>query len=329
MATVTGTTITYGVGTAGGNREDLEDVIWELDPLEFYCQTNFDKVDGNATFHEWELDSTVAPATNAQLEGNDGSFTSIVSPTRVGNYMQILKKEFLVSGTQEVVAKAGRKSEVQRQVKKQMKELKNDFEYALVINQQSSVGGATTARQLGSIESWIASTDNSGNGVRATTSASASTAAFASNVTGVVTDGTTTGAVAEATLKEALRLSWAAGGQDPIILAGSTQKTAISAFSGIATKTTYIPNDQERATILGSADMYVSEYGYHKVILHRHVRASVILCLDPDYWAIAFLRKPFMEDLAKTGDGFKKALRMEATLVSRNHKASSKVAACA
>lgn len=329
MAAVTGTTQTYGVAAAGGNREDLEDVIWELDPLEYYCQTNFEKVDGNATFHEWEMDNTVAAGTNINVEGNDGSFTSIVSPTRVGNYMQILKKEFLVSGTQEVVAKAGRKSEVQRQVKKQMKELKNDFEYALVRNQQSSAGGSTTARQLGSIENWIVSTDNTGNGVRATTTSSASTGAFSGNATGAVTDGTTTGAVAEATLKEALRLSWVSGGQDPIILAGSTQKTAISAFSGISTKTTYIPNDQERATILASADMYVSEYGYHKVILHRHVRASVILCLDPDYWALAFLRKPFIEDLAKTGDGFKKALRMEATLVSRNQLASAKVAACA
>lgn len=328
MAALTGTTQTYGVAAAGGNREDLEDVIWELDPLEFYCQTNFDRVDANATFHEWETDITVAPATNAQLEGNDGAFTSIVSPTRVGNYCQILKKEFLVSGTQEVVAKAGRKSELQRQVKKQMKELKNDFEFALVRNQLSSVGGATTARQLGSIESWIASTDNGGNGVRATTTASASTGAFSGNATGVITDGTTTGPLVETSIKEALRLTWVSGGQDPIILVGSTQKIAISAFSGIATKTTYIPNDQERATILASADMYVSEYGYHKVILHRHVRASIVLALDPDYWAIAFLRAPFMEDLAKTGDGFKKALRLEATLVCRNHLASAKVAAC-
>jgi len=326
---LTGTTLTYGVGSAGGNREDLEDVIWELDPLESYCLTNFDRVDANATFHEWEMDTTVAPASNIQVEGNDGAFTSIVSPTRAGNYTQIFKKEFLVSGTQEVVAKAGRKSEVMRQVKKQMKELKNDIEYAIVRNQASSAGGASTGRSLGSIESWIASTDNGGNGVRATTTASASTAAFAANVVAAPTDGTTTGALAEATFKEALRLTWAQGGKDPVVLVGSTQKVAISAFSGISTKYTQIPNNTDRATILASADMYVSEYGYHKLILHRHVRASIVLCLDPEYWAVAFLRKPFMEELAKTGDGFKRAIRAEGTLVSRNHLASSKVAACA
>jgi hypothetical protein len=329
MAILTGSTISYGVGSAGGNREDLEDVIWELDPLEFYCQTNFDKTDAQATFHEWELDASVAPASNIQIEGNDGSFTSIVSPTRAGNYLQILKKEFLVSGTQEVVAKAGRKSEVARQVKKQMKEMKNDLELAIVGNQQSSVGGSATGRAMGGMESWIPTTDNSGNGLRATTSASASTAAFGSNVTGAVTDGTTTGALTEAKFKEAMQLGWSAGGSDHIVLVGPTQKTAISAFSGIATKYTNIPNNTSRAVIQASADMYVSEYGYHKVILHRHVRSSVVLCLDPEYWALAFLRKPFMEELAKTGDGFKRAIRTEATLVSRNHKASAKVVACA
>ena len=55
----------------------------------------------------------------------------------------------------------------------------------------------------------------------------------------------------------------------------------------------------------------------------------MILAVDPDYWAVAFLRQPFMEELAKTGDGEKRQLLAEFTLVSRNHKASSKVAACA
>jgi hypothetical protein len=329
MAIVTGSTVTYGVGSAGGNREDLSDVIWELDPLEFYCQTNFDKEDAQATFHEWEMDNSVAATSNINIEGNTNAFTSIVSPTRVGNYLQILSKSFLVSGTQEAVAKAGRKSDVTRQLKKQMKELKNDFEFALVGNQNSSVGGSATGRAMGGMESWIASTDNSGNGLRATTSASASTAAFAANVTGVVTDGSTTGAITEAKFKEAFQLGWTAGGKDHIVLAGATQKTAISAFSGISTKYTQIPNNTDRATILSSADMYVSEYGYHKIILHRHVRSSVVLCIDPDYWAVAFLRKPFMEIPAKTSDGEPRVLRMEACLVSRNHKASAKVAACA
>lgn len=329
MAIVTGSTITYGVGSGGGNREDLEDVIWELDPLETYCLSNFDRVDASATYHEWELDTLVAPAANRMIEGDAESYTSITSPTRAGNYMQISSKQFLVSGTQEVVGKAGRKSEVVRQLKKQMKELKNDMEYALVRNQSSSAGGASTARSLGSIESWIASTDNGGNGVRATTTASASTAAFGSGVVTAPTDGTTTGALTEAKFKEALQLAWEDGGSNNMVLCGATQKAVISGFSGIATKTTQIPNNKVRAVIQASADFYVSEFGVHQLMLHRHVRSSVVLCLDPEYWSVAFLRQPFSEEMAKTSDGHKRAMRAEFTLVSRNANASSKIAACA
>jgi hypothetical protein len=328
MAIISNTVTSIGTGSAGGNREDLEDIIWELDPLETHVLSTCDRVDAKATYHEWELDAMVAPGSNIDIEGNDGSFSAVTQPTRAGNYCQISSKLFLVSGTQEKVAKAGRKSDVARQLKKQMMELKNDMEYALVRNQASSAGGSATGRSLGSMESWIASTDNSGNGLRATTTASASTAAFGSSVVTAPTDGSTTGPVTEAKFKEAFQLGWQAGGSDHTVLVSATQKTNISAFTGLTTKYADVKNNG-KVTINASADVYVSEYGTHSIVLHRHVRSSVILVLDLDYWAVAFLRAPFSEDLAKTGDAQKKALRAEYTLVSRNHKASSKIAACA
>lgn len=327
MAIISNTVTSIGTAAAGGNREDLEDVIWELDPLETHCLSNFDRVDAEATYHEWEQDAMVAPATNIQIEGDDGAYSAVAQPTRLGNRCQIFSKQFLVSGTQERVAKAGRKSELVRQLKKQMMEIKNDIEFALVRNQASSIGGSATGRSLGSIESTIASTDNSGNGLRATTTASASTAAFSTDWT-APTDGTTTGAIGETKFKEAFQLGWSAGGSDHVVLCSAGQKTAISAFSGISTKYNDIKGNG-RFTIPGSADMYVSEYGNHQIVLHRHVRSSVVLFLDMDYWAVAFLRKPFSEDLAKTGDATKKAIRAELTLVARNPKSSSKLAACA
>lgn len=197
-------------------------------------------------------------------------------------------------------------------------------------NQASSAGGSATARSLGSIESWIPTTDNGGNGVRATTTASASTAAFGSGVVTAPTDGTTTGALTETKFKEALSLAWADGGDATMILVGSTQKTAISAFAGNATKTSNIDGTmKDRYGIHASADFYVSEYGVHELVLHRHVRASVVLCLDPEMWSLAFIDQPFSETMAKTSDGTKTALRAEFTLVCRNHAANAAVVACA
>ena len=327
MAITSGSTSSYDVGSAGGNREDLEDIIWELDPLDTYCLTNFDHVKAEATFHEHEIDSLVGPTTNRQLEGNDFSAVTVVSPSRVGNYCQISSKEFIITGTQERVSKAGRKSDVKRQLKKQMKELKNDMEYAMVRNQASSAGGKATARSLGSIESWIPSTDNGGNGVKATTTASGSTAAFANNVVAAPVDGSTTGAFNETAFKAALALAWADGGDVDTVLLNSTNKELAAAFAGVATKTHNVTG-QTKPVIAGDVDFYVSPYGTHKLVLHRHVRVNTVLCLDSDYWAVAMLRAPFMEEMAKTGDGEKRALRAEYTLVSRNHSASAKVANC-
>lgn len=323
MAQVTGTTDTYRVGAAGGNREDLEDVIWDLFPDETYCLTNFDKVDANASYHEWMLDAIVAPTTNRQIEGDDASFVTVVSPTRVGNYQQISRKTFLISRTQEKVAKAGRRKESARQLTKQMRELKNEMEYAIVRNQASSAGGSGTARSTASIESWIAT-----NEALATTTSSATTPGFSSGAVAAPTDGSTTGALTVGVLNTALQGSWSSGGQASQILVGPTQKAAIDQFTGVATR--FVDVDRAaQASIINAASLYVSSFGRHTVRLHRHVRSSVVLCLDPDMWAISFIDKPFMEELAKTGDGKKHQMISEWGLVSRNEAASAKVVACA
>lgn len=323
MGVPTGTTITYGVGSGGGNREDLEDTIWEIFADETWALTNLEKVSADATFHEHQLDTLVAPGTNIQLEGDDASFTSIVSPTRVGNYCQIFRKDFAVSRTQERIAKAGRKTEAARQMIKQMREIKNDMEYAIVRNQASSVGGAGTGRSLASMESWIAT-----NSIESTTTASATTVGYSSGTVAAPTDGTTTSSLTEGMLRTALQGAWSAGGQTTTILTSATQKANIDAITGVATRMVDISKTQQ-ASIIGAANLYVSSFGTHKVILHRHVRSSVLLCLDPDYWATAWLDRPFSEQLAKTGDSRKYQIIGEMTLVSRNEKASAKVAALA
>lgn len=322
MAQVTGTTDTYRVGTAGGNREDLEDTIWDLFPDETYCLTNFDKIDANASYHEWLLDTLVAPTTNRQIEGDDASFVTIVSPTRVGNFQQISRKTFLVSRTQEKVAKAGRRRESTRQLTKQMRELKNEMEYAIVRNQASSSGGSATARSTASIESWLAT-----NEVLATTTSSATTPGFSSGAVAAPTDGSTTGALTVGALNSALQGAWSSGGQASQILVGPTQKNVIDQFTGVATR--FVDVDRAaQASIINAANLYVSSYGRHTVRLHRHVRSNVVLCLDPEMWAISFIDRPFMEELAKTGDGKKYQILTEWGLVSRNEAASAKVVAC-
>ena len=266
MATITGTSSTYGVGSAGGNREELEDMIHDLFPEDTYALTNLDKVKAEATYHEWMADTPAAAASNITIEGDDATFASITSPVRHGNYTQIFNKTFIISGTQEVVNKAGRRSEVKRQALRQLRELKRDVEFALTRNQAGTAGNATTGRSLGSMESWIGATTPSSTVATAvvlTTAAASGT--YTETATGAPSAPTdtavgSTAAFTEAALKLALEGAWDKGGDTDIIMMTASNKSVLNDFTGIAQRNVDVGQKQQ-AVITGAADVYVSSFG--------------------------------------------------------------------
>src|SRR6476659_5722108 len=113
MAILTNTLLTF---SAVGNRADLLDKIYNISPVDIPFQTIVDKVKISATLTEWQTETLTAAAQNAQLQGDDVTFGSAILTTRVNNRTQISRKEVVISGTQEAVDKAGRNSELVRQM---------------------------------------------------------------------------------------------------------------------------------------------------------------------------------------------------------------------
>jgi hypothetical protein len=337
MTALTGTTQVFGVTSAGGVREDLEDVIWDLFPEDTWAVSNLDKINAEATTHEWLAQQLAAAATNIGIEGDDAAFTSLTSPARFGNYLQIMSKNFLVSDTLEAVKKAGRGSEVSRGAMVKMRELKRDMEYAITRNTLASAGAAGTGRTMGGIETWIngylsnalvGTTVTASTAVTISTSTVATTPGAASGIpTTAVTDGTANTLTVTA-LNLALQGAWSNGGDPSVILTTAKNKTLIDAFTSIATRFVNV-DAATQSPIIGAANVYVSDFGRHTVVLHRYMRDQNVLCLDPNYWAIAFLRRPMARELARTGDGTKYQIITECTLVARNQQSSSKVVGCA
>jgi hypothetical protein len=332
MAVVSGTTSVHGVGTAGGIREDLSDVIFDLFPEDTWALSNLDREDANSTYTEWLAQELAAPSnTNIRIEGDEASYASLTAPSRYASYLHISSKDFLVSDTLEAVNKAGRKSELARGAMVKMRELKRDMETRITNNGISTAGGTGTGRSTAGMESWIgaatASATEAKHVVLSTTTASATTPAVSSGVAGTApTDGTTTGALTATALNLALEAAWTDGGDPRVILTNTVGKSDIDTFTGVATR--FVDVDKSaQASIIGAANVYVSDFGKHQVILHRYARSSVVLCLDPDYWAVRYLRKPQKRKLAKTGDADKFQLITEYALVARNWKANSKVVA--
>ena len=314
-------TNTFTKYDAVGNREDLEDVIYDISPTDTPFLSNAGRTKAKAVFHEWQTDALSTAAANKNLEGDDATGNTISATTRYGNYCQISDKVIVVSGTQEVVDKAGRDSELKYQIAKAGKALKRDMEFALTQNQASYAGSEATARSLGSVESWLFSV--AGNVVDGT---GGTTPAYSSGVS-APTDASSTNTISftEARLKSVIQSVWTDGGDPKMIMVGPFNKTKASAFGGIATLYKDVPG-KKQATIIGAADVYVSDFGEHMIVPNRFSRDRTALVLDMDYWKVATLRPIQQTTLAKTGDNEKRQMLVEFTLVAANPNASGKVA---
>jgi hypothetical protein len=318
MALPAGTLQTH---QAVGNREDLTDLIANISPTETPFYSMVPRVKAKAVRHDWQTDSLAAPASNRNLEGDDSAVNTAVPTVRVNNHCQIFKKTIQVSGTQEVVDKAGRDSEIAYQLMKRGKEIKRDIEMALTQNQAGTGGGTATARSLGSVESWLSSNWTS-KGIGSPLSPG-----FGSNEVAAPTDATVTGSFSEANLKSMIKEAWSSGGNPTVVMCGPTAKQKISSFAGIGTQFRDVGGKTAASNrIVGAADIYISDFGEHRIVPNRFQRDRTVLILDMDYWAVAVLRGMTKEKLAKTGDSDKWHLVTELTLESRNEKASAKIA---
>jgi hypothetical protein len=309
MSIVTNTMLTF---SAVGNREDLADVIYNISPTDTPYMGNVGKTKASAVNHEWQTDSLAAAAANAQLEGDDiSSFQTAAVTTRVGNYCQISYKNVIVSGTQDAVNKAGRKKEIVYQITKRSKELRRDMEFVLTNNQTpiSTTANSTTARALRPVLAWYS------------TNVSAGTSGSNGSASARRTDGTQR-ALTETLLKSQIQAAWTAGGDPDLLMAGPFNKTVISTFTGNNTRY----QDTSDKKLVSAIDVYVSDFGSHKVVANKFSRDRDLHVLDSSLWAVAFLR-PFQTiDLAKTGDSEKGMVLAEYTLEARNEAGSALVA---
>lgn len=305
---------TYTRYSAVGIREDLSNVIYNISPEETPFISNIGRESVKNTYFEWQTDSlAAASASNAALEGDDiSSFTAVTPTSRVGNYTQISTKNVVISGTLEAVDKAGRRSEMTYQLAKLGSELKRDMESALLANQSPVAGNTTTARRTAGLPAWIKTNTSFGTG-------GADTAGVAAR-----TDGTQR-AFTEALLKTVIQKVWTSGGTPKMLMVGPFNKTAASAFTGIATRYRDVPAGQQ-AQIIGAADVYVSDFGTVNIVPNRFQRDRDAFVVDPDYASLAVLRPIQKMDLAKTGDAEKALLLVEYGLKVNNEAAHGIVA---
>ena len=316
MTAPVGTFTVYDTSsTRGGLREDLTDMIYNLSPTDTPLMSTLAKSKATAVYHEWQTDSLAAATTaNALVEGDDAVATTASPTFRIGNYTQIVGKTIQVSGTLEAVDKAGRKSQKAYELAKASSEIKRDIETILFANQASTAGSSSSARKMGTMLAWLKTNTSVG-----TSGADPTTAGSSTRSDGVVRTFT------ETLLKEVIREAYISGGNPKVLYVSPIGKQKTSEFTGIAQQRYMAPGDAP-TTIIGAADVYLSDFGSVSIVPNRFMRTRDAVVVDPEYAALAYLR-PFQTiELAKTGDSEKTQLLAELTLEMRNEAAHGIVA---
>jgi len=311
MAIVTNTFTSFD---AKGIRESLSDIISSIAPEEVPFQSNIGSKSVSNTYFEWSTDSLASVSKTAQIDGDDvGSFDSTAATTRVGNYTHILRRTLIVADNLAAQDLAGRNDELSYQMAKRGKEIKRDLEAVLTDNNAQVAGNSSTARETGGLGAWIATNDVFGSGGASPTG----------DGTDARTDGTQA-AFTETMLKTAMQAAYTSGGEPSILMVGPHNKTVVSGFAGIAAQRYMAPSDSP-TTIIGTADVYMSDFGTLNVVTNRFSRDRDAFFLDPEYAAVATLRPIQQVELAKTGDAEKRMILVEAGLEILNEGAHAGV----
>lgn len=278
-------------------REDLLDVLTNIDPTESNFIDAVGTTTGQAVLHEWPVDTLDTPADNAAVEGADQTTPSHTNPTRANNLMQIFTKGWKVSGTELATNHAGFSDRKAYEIGKKLKSLKNDLEFGFIRGTGATGNGTNTASRLKGVKTAITTNSTSQSGV----------------------------SLSENILVSYLQNSWTQGGKVNAIYTGAALKTRISGFS--ANNTRWVNAEEKKLT--NTINVYASDFGAPliEIKLHRYVTVSGdvnndILGLQEDTWAVSWLRKPFNKDLAPTGDAEKGELIAEGTVEYRAEKAN-------
>lgn len=302
MAQVANTFATFASNRV---REQLMNDIWNVS----VSDTPFVKLIGKESvddpFVEWLTDTFAAGAANKVEQGNQSTIVSVSPTSRLSNRTQISEKTFGITGTQEVVEKAGNKSERNYQLSKKMVELKKDIEFGCLQNTTAIAASAGVAPQARGLFGFIDTNVSLG--------ASGVKAAPVTNTAAV--DGTQR-AFTETLLKTVLQNMFDTGADidSTYILLPSTQRTVFDAFLAGTTRF----DKAEDKTLTATLEIYIGPFGRVKTVNARHMRQREVAIINPEYLALGMLRNMKDTELAKIGDTQNVLVNAEWTLLCKN-----------
>jgi len=316
MPKVTNAFTTY---QAVGNREDLSNAIYNIDPFDTPVMSAIRRRNVKNRIFDWQTENLpVVNPNNAQLEGFVLANAPAQPTIRQNNVAQISERDATVSGTQEEADAAGKGSEMAHQMALASKVLKSDMEAILCGRQPRNDGNDTgpTARTTEAFSHWVARAKDRTGAVNAAIAPGTITAGvpvLATDAFAPVVAGSQV-ALTEAMLGDAMQQAYTNGASPSLWIVPPGPKRTISTFVGRSTTQVLVGKTEVVSTI----DVIATDFGRIKVAPSRWVPADVGLLIDPDYAAVAFFRAFKQYLMARTGDAETRMIVVEWGLEMRN-----------
>ena len=324
----TAPTAKAGQGSAIANREDLSNELAILAPEETPILSLCSKGKASATYTEWTVDSLASPVTVGVSEGTDvNSFSDkFADRARLGNYIQLMRRDYLVSNLQQAVTSVGPANIAQAEAKS-MREIKRDIEATIASNREMTVeNGAGTPYGMRGVGTWIQATAQSVNPVPV---------AYRTQTGSILAS-----APSESAFNGMLGSIFAANGEmnSLTLVANTALRQVISGFtrnSAVSTGVTYHVNQEATSKqITLSVNLYDSDFGMVKIVNGNPAcmtaaitgSANIGYVLNPKYLGFNTLIPMGATRLENQGGGERGFIDVAGTLVVKHPQAHGKIA---
>lgn len=321
MAAPTNTAVSYSQTNI---REDLEKMVYNVDPYKTPVLNTAKKTKATQHYHEWSTDSLAAQNTaNAQIEGDTATPDVTNAVARLGNYTQISRKVVSLSGSLQAAKASGQTNSMGYQMLKKSRELKRDIEGVITKNAPKVVGTSVAAANTAGLPAWItANTVFNSGGVPAGANPTGVTAAGSENFGNGTTARTYSGTAVALTESDLLTLYQSifknSGQIPPYLVVSPKNKQNVSQFTGPGTRFEQVKDKRLNVAI----DVYQTDFGDVRMVPDIFLAQSGdCYAIDPEYVRFATFRPFETVPLAKTGDNDQKMLIVEYALEVANEHA--------
>jgi len=257
-----------------GKSESFADIIANISPFDTPAQSLLKTEKVTARTYSYLEDTYRAAAVNAIVEGADASMNTLADATERSGTCQIMQVGVQVTGTADAISTYGRAKESSYQIGKALREIKIDYEHALVgLDQAAVAGSASAARKMQSLLNMTTTDVDAGSN--------------------------STDALTEAKLLVAGQTAYNNGSNPDVFMIKPADSLIVSSFAAASGRNREI---QQSTKLVNAVDIYVSSFGTYRVILNRHMKSTHALLMDPSMYKLVTLRPISRTLLAKNGD---------------------------